>query len=45
MVAISADVGGTVDNQSRPVAAPKMRVAAGVGGTLIKPAIATARAK
>ena len=36
MIATSAEVGGMVDSQSRPMIAPKISVMAGLGGVLFE---------
>ena len=45
MIATSAEVGGMVDSQSRPMTAPKISVAAGLGGSRMKTRIASERLK
>ena len=45
MIATSAEVGGMVDSQSRPMTAPKISVTAGLGGSRMKTRIASERLK
>ena len=45
ITATRPEVGGTVESQSSPVTAPKISVAAGVAGSMMKTTIASARAK
>ena len=41
MTATSAEVGGTVDSHSRPITAPKISVATGLAGSVMKTTIAS----